>query len=187
MARVGYARVSTRDQSLDIQLSKLANCDRVYYDQLSGLDSSRPQLASCRQYLREGDTLVITRLDRLARSTLDLCRITEELDRKHVTLQVLDQAIDTSTSTGRLLFHVLAAIAEFETEIRRERQVEGIAKARLEGRYIRKPRPGKVPEEALPVIRMRRQDGESMARIARLYQCHPKTIYRFLATHEEKQ
>jgi DNA invertase Pin-like site-specific DNA recombinase len=136
MARVGYARVSSVGQSLEVQLDKLAHCacDKTYQEKKSGSGDGgkRPGLEACLEYVREGDTLLVTRLDRLARSTLHLCQIAAELQRKGVELQVLDQQIDTATSTGRLLFHMLGAIAQFETEIRAERQRDGIehAKAR---------------------------------------------------------
>lgn len=91
MAFAGYARVSSVGQSLDVQLEKLQQCDKVFQEKLSGSSSKRPRLKACLEYVREGDTLVITRLDRLARSTLDLCQIAAELERKNVHLRVLDQ------------------------------------------------------------------------------------------------
>ena len=123
MALVGYARVSSVGQSLDVQLDKLRHCDKVFQEKKSGASGKRPRFEDCLEYVREGDTLVVTRLDRLARSTLHLCQIAEELTRKRVNLQVLDQHIDASDATGRLLFNMLGAIAQFETEIRSERQM----------------------------------------------------------------
>jgi DNA invertase Pin-like site-specific DNA recombinase len=123
MALVGYARVSSVGQSLDVQLDKLQHCDKIYQEKKSGADGKRPRLEACLEYVREGDTLVVTRLDRLARSTLHLCQIAEELKRQQVNLQVLDQNIDTNDATGRLLFNMLGAIAQFETEIRTERRM----------------------------------------------------------------
>src|SRR5258708_35795852 len=133
MVWVGYARVSSAGQSLEVQLDKLQHCQKVFQEHISGLSAPQPQLKLCLDYLREGDTLVVTRLDRLARSTLHLCQIAAELDRQHADLQVLDQNINTSDATGRLVFHMLAAIAQFETELRAERQREGIQKARQQG------------------------------------------------------
>ena len=95
MARVGYARVSSVGQSLEVQLDKLKHCDKIYQDKKSGASSKRPRLKACLEYIREGDTLVVTRLDRLARSTLHLCQIATDLERKQVNLQVLDQNINT--------------------------------------------------------------------------------------------
>src|SRR5499427_10713020 len=133
VALVGYARVSSVGQSLAVQLDKLHHCDKIFQETTSGAGGKRPRLEACLEYVREGDTLVVTRLDRLARSTLHLCRIADALQRKQVHLQVLDQHIDTSDATGRLLFNMLGAIAQFETEIRAERQMDGIEKAKKRG------------------------------------------------------
>ena len=110
MALVGYARVSSVGQTLVVQLDKLQQCDKIFQEKVSGINDKRPQLQACLEYVRQGDTLVVTKLDRLARSTLHLCQIAEELERKQVALQVLDQHIDTNSATGRLLFNVLGAI-----------------------------------------------------------------------------
>ena len=107
MAFVGYARVSSVGQSLDVQLDKLKHCDKIYKEKKSGTSNKRPKLEACLEYVREEDTLVVTRLDRLARSTLHLCQIAEILKQKQVSLQVLDQNINTSDATGRLLFNML--------------------------------------------------------------------------------
>ena len=114
-------------------MDKLRHCDKVFQEKKSGASGKRPRLEDCLEYVREDDTLVVTRLDRLARSTLHLCQIAEELQRKRVHLQVLDQHIDTSDATGRLLFNMLGAIAQFETEIRAERVKDGVAKAQAKG------------------------------------------------------
>ena len=143
MAVVGYARVSTAGQKLDVQLDKLKQheCSKIFEDKQSGTTDDRKGLQEALEYLREGDQLVVCKLDRLARSTLHLTQIANKLERSSVDLVVLDQNIDTSTPTGRLLFNVLAAIGEFETEIRRERQLEGIAKAKEKGtRFGRAPK-----------------------------------------------
>ena len=100
MALVGYARVSSVGQRLDVQVAKLKHCDKLFQEHTSGLAATRPRLADCLEYVREGDTLVVTRLDRLARSTWHLCQIAEVLARKQVHLHVLDQSIDTSDATG---------------------------------------------------------------------------------------
>jgi DNA invertase Pin-like site-specific DNA recombinase len=140
MALIGYARVSSVGQSLDVQLDKLKHCDKIYEEKKSGATGIRPRLEACLEYVREGDTLVVTRLDRLARSTLHLCQIAEELKRKEVHLQVLDQNINTGDATGRLLFNMLGAIAQFETEIRAERQLDGIQKAKERGVHFGRKR-----------------------------------------------
>ena len=125
MAQVGYARVSSIGQTLDVQLDKLKHCSKIFKEKKSAASNKRIQLESCLEYVREGDVLVVTRLDRLARSTLHLCQIAETLEYKKVNLQVLDQNIDTGDATGRLLFNMLGAIAQFETEIRAEQTTNG--------------------------------------------------------------
>ena len=104
MALVGYARVSSVGQRLDVQVAKLQHCDKLFQETTSGSTTTRPRSMDCLDYVREGESLVVTRLDRLARSTWHLCQIAEVLTRKRVHLSVLDQSIDTSDATGRLLF-----------------------------------------------------------------------------------
>ena len=111
MAKVGYARVSSVGQSLDVQREKLADCDKLFEEKRCGTTDARVQLKECLNYVREGDQLVVTRIDRLARSTLHLCQIAETLRKKGVDLVVLDQNIDTSDATGRLLFTCLGLLA----------------------------------------------------------------------------
>lgn len=142
-AVVAYARVSTGQQDHQAQLDRLkaAGATKVFAEKRSGLDGNRPQLAECLRYVREGDTLIVTKLDRLARSTADLYRIVTELSDKGVGFKVLDDAaVDTTSRTGKLVMGILALIAEFETEIRKERQMEGIARAKAEGRVGGRPR-----------------------------------------------
>jgi hypothetical protein len=133
--RIGYARVSSLGQSLAIQLERLRHvgCDTIYEEKASGTKDDRPRLAACLEYVRKGDTLLVTRIDRLARSTQHLCEIAAMLDRKGVALEVIDQRIETATPAGRLHFQMLGAIAEFETALRKERQMEGIARAQRWG------------------------------------------------------
>src|SRR5215510_2089066 len=136
--QIGYARSSTIDQEAgflaQIKSLKEAGCEKVFAEQVSSL-AEREQLEAALDYAREGDTLVITKLDRLARSVFDLVTIGERLEEKGVALRVLEQAIDTSNCTGRLMFNRLGAIAQFERELMLERQREGIAKAKAQGKY----------------------------------------------------
>ena len=123
---MGYARVSSTGQDLAVQLEKLAGCDKVFKEKRSGVDTGRPELKRCLEYLREGDTLLVTKIDRLARSTSDLYRIISELAEKGVAFKVVDDpTIDTTSRTGKLVMGILALIAEFENDIRRERQMDG--------------------------------------------------------------
>src|SRR6188508_2693167 len=111
MTTVGYARVSSTGQDLSVQLEKLAGCDKVFKEKRSGVDAARPELKRCLEYLHEGDTLLVTKLDRLARSTSDLYRIVSQLSEKGVEFKVLDDAgIDTSSRTGKLVMGILALI-----------------------------------------------------------------------------
>ena len=136
--RYGYARVSTLDQNTSIQKDALAasGCDRVWEEQASGTSrSTRPELTAVLSYLRQGDTLVVTRVDRLARSVKDLQDIVHELKDRGIHLQALEQPIDTSTAAGKAFLDMLGVFAEFETSLRKERQLEGIAKAKAKGVY----------------------------------------------------
>jgi DNA invertase Pin-like site-specific DNA recombinase len=181
MSKVGYGRVSTIGQSLDVQESKLNEygCDIVFLDKHSGTTADRPKLKEARNYVRQGDSLVITKLDRLARSTYHLTQIAEELKQKGVDLIVLDQNIDTSTPTGKLLFNMLASIAEFETEIRKERQMEGIAKAKERG--VQFGRKSKLQEKEIEQLRLDRSQGVKIADIMSKYSLSKASVYRLLA------
>ena len=136
MALVGYARVSTRDQHAEAQTDALAaaGCDKVFVEHASGVLTRRPMLDDALGYLRSGDTLVITKLDRLGRSVRNLKQIVDDLQKQSVNLRALSQGIDTSTPGGRLFFHMLAAIAEFEHDLIVERTHDGLAAARARGR-----------------------------------------------------
>jgi DNA invertase Pin-like site-specific DNA recombinase len=178
MALVGYARVSSVGQSLDGQLDKLGHCDKVFQEKKSGASGQRPRLNDCLEYVREGDTLVVTRLDRLARSTVHLFQIADELARKEVNLQVLDQNIDTSDATGRLLFNMLGAIAQFETELRAERQMDGIQKAKKRG--IRFGPKKRLTEEQTAELRRRREHGALIKTLMQDYGLSKVSVYRYL-------
>ncbi len=176
---VGYARVSSVGQSLDVQLEKLHHCEKVYAEKRSGTTDQRPELRACLDYVREGDTLVVTKLDRLACSTLHLCQIATELGRKGVQLEVLDQCIETRSPTGRLLFQVLGAIAEFETALRKERQMDGIAYAKARGvpfgrKYALTP--AQVEE-----LRQRHMQGVRIKTLMCDYGLSKASVYRYLA------
>lgn len=181
MALIGYARVSSVGQSLEVQLDKLRHCDKVFEEKRSATSSKRQRLEDCLEYLREGDTLIVTRLDRLARSTLHLCQIAEELKRKAVHLQVIDQNIDTSDATGRLLFNMLGAIAQFETEIRSERQMDGIQKAKAQGVQFGAQR--KLTDEQIIELRQRRENGELIRQLMKDYGISKATVYRYLVNN----
>ena len=135
MAKIGYARVSSRTQSLDIQVSALeaAGCSKIFSEKFTGTTAKRQQLEAMLDYVREGDVLIITKLDRLARSLTDLLKITSKLEAKGVELKVLDQSIDTTTPEGKMTYQILGAVAEFENNLRKARQMEGIQAALAKG------------------------------------------------------
>jgi len=139
--KVGYARVSTRDQNLQLQMDALENagCERIYSDKLSAT-KERPGLDDALGYVREGDTLVIWKLDRLGRSVRDLIEIVDQLRERGVAFQSTTDAIDTNTPAGRFFFHVMAALAQMERELLIERTMAGLDAARRQGRYGGRPR-----------------------------------------------
>lgn len=182
MAKVGYARVSSVGQSLDVQREKLTGCDKLFEEKRSGTTDARPQLKECLNYVRDGDQLIVTRIDRLARSTLHLCQIAETLREKGVDLVVLDQNIDTSDATGRLLFNMLGAIGQFETEIRAERQMDGIKKAKDRGVQFGK-RPA-LTDDQIVELRDKRASGTLIKDLMAEYSLSKATIYRYLSENE---
>lgn len=136
---IGYARTSTTDQKagLEAQLRDLqaAGCTKIFQEELSSVATRRPELDRALEFVREGDVLIVTKLDRLARSVADLVSIMAELRRKGVELRILALNLDTGTPTGKLMLNLLGSIAEFERELMLERQREGIAKAKADGKY----------------------------------------------------
>jgi DNA invertase Pin-like site-specific DNA recombinase len=180
MTTVGYARVSSLGQDLTVQLEKLAGCDKVFKEKRSGVDAGRPALKACLECLREGDTLLVTKLDRLARSTPDLYRIVSELTARGVAFKVVDDhSIDTTSRTGKLIMGILALIAEFENDIRRERQQDGINKAKALGvRFGPKPI---LTTEVVQKVKELRAEGLTVPEIMRRTKLSKASIYRALA------
>jgi len=181
LAIIGYARVSTVQQDNKFQADRLvgAGATKLFTEKRSGLDAERPALGECLRYLREGDTLLVTKLDRLARSAADLYRIVAELDAKGVAFKVLDDsAVDTSHRTGKLVMGILALLAEFETAIRKERQMEGIARAKLEGRAG--GRPALVNDATRHRIKELRNEGMSIRKIAAAVGFSKATVQKVL-------
>ncbi len=133
---VGYARVSTQDQSLELQLDALrvAGCEQVFSEKITGKSRERPELTTCLKVLRKGDVLVVWKLDRLARSLKDLVELINELESRQIGFRSLTEAIDTTTAGGRLVFHIFGALAEFEHNLIRERTIAGLVAARARGR-----------------------------------------------------
>ena len=178
MAIVGYARVSSFGQSLEVQLDKLSHCEKVFQEKKSGRTDNRAELQNCLTYLRDGDTLVITKLDRLGRSVRDLLNIINQLEKNNVSFQVLDQQIDTSTPSGKLLLHMLGAIAEFENDLRASRQSEGIQKALSNG--VQFGRKSKLTDDEVLAMRGKREAGIKIKNLMAEYGLSKASIYRLL-------
>lgn len=178
MAVYGYARVSTSDQDLTVQEEALRNagCDVIRKEKVSGTSrNGRAELETLLQFLRAGDTLMVTRIDRLARSIGDLQDIVRELRAKGVSLKATEQPIDTSTAAGKAFLDMLGVFAEFETNIRRERQLEGIAKAKAEGVY--KGRKPSIDAEAVTALKAQ---GVGASEIAKRLGIGRASVYRIL-------
>jgi DNA invertase Pin-like site-specific DNA recombinase len=167
MQIIGYARVSSvgQDHAGQVERLKVSGATKIFQEKRSGVDREREELKKCLDYVREGDALLVTKLDRLARSAIDLLNIVQELQAKGVAFKALDQSLDMTTPAGKLQLQVLAAVAEFETAIRRERQMEGIARAKAEGRTGGRPKA--VTEAIASDIQARRSAGESFRSIAK--------------------
>ena len=185
---IGYARTSTADQEagLDAQVRELqeAGCSEVFQERVSSI-GERDQLAAALRYLRKGDTLVVTKVDRLARSTVHLWEIVRDLEAKGVGLRVLSlggETVDTKSATGRLILTVFAGFAQFEREMMLERQREGIAKAKAEGRYLgRKPTARAKAGEAVRL----HKEGKTVTEIARELGTGRGSVYRAIGASSE--
>jgi DNA invertase Pin-like site-specific DNA recombinase len=179
--RIGYSRVSTTDQDTAAQVMRLeaAGCQRIFEETISSRVEHRPQLQACLEYLREGDALVTVRLDRLARSTRELLEIAQGLESRGIDLVVLDQAIDTSTPAGKLMFAVLAAIAQFERDLIRERTLDGLARAKAQGK-VGGRRPTIAGQKAQLVKRLA-AEGQSIRQIAASIDASPSAVHRLLS------
>lgn len=178
---IGYARVSSTGQDLSIQQAalKAAGCERIFSEKRSGRDcDTRAALREAIEFARDGDTVLVTRLDRLARSVRDLHNLLGEMNEKGVGFRCLNQAeVDTTSSTGKLTFAVLGAVAQFEADLRAERQREGIDRAKAEGRYK-----GRSKSVDYAQVRKLKSQGISPTEIARLLKVGRTTVYRALAS-----
>ena len=179
--KIGYARTSTVEQEagFEAQLGelKIAGCEKIFKEQVSSVSRHREQLEDALEFCRDGDTLVVTKMDRLARSVAHLVEVTKTLDAKGAHLQILDFGMDTSTSTGRLMYNVLGSVAQFEREVMLERQREGIAKAKSEGKYKgRKPTARAKSDEVIAL----KSDGVGATAIASQLGISRASVYRII-------
>jgi len=178
---VGYARVSTQEQDLSLQLDALqaAGCDKVYTEKASGAQRDRPQLQAAIDYMRGKDTLVVWKLDRLARSLKQLIETVEELGERGIGLRSLTESLDTTTSGGTLVFHLFAALAEFERSMIRERTRSGLQAARRRGRLG--GRPPALTSQDLAAAKALLGDPEiTVEQVAKRLGVAPSTLYRHL-------
>ncbi|MCD9124009.1 recombinase family protein [Cupriavidus sp. UGS-1] len=186
--RIGYARVSTADQNLDLQRDALtrAGCVQIYEEKLSGKSAAaRPELVNVLRALREGDTLVVWRLDRLARSVSDLIRIVEELAKRGIGFESLNERIDTSSAQGRMFLSIMGAMAQFQREIIAENTAAGLKAARARGRMG--GRPAKLDDRALrEITALLRDPGITVASVAERYGVSRATLYNSIARAEKK-
>jgi len=179
---IGYARVSTTDQKLEVQLDqlKVAGVDRVFQEKASGADAERVELAKLLDFVREGDVVVACKLDRLARSTKHLLEIVETIEGKGASLKILNMSLDTSTPNGRLMITMLAGIATFEREMMLERQRDGIAKAKEAGVYTgRKPTAKAKSTEVMALL----GQGKTKEAVAAELKIGVASVYRIAKEH----
>lgn len=184
---IGYARVSTQDQNLDLQRDALqrVGCEKIFTDVSTGSKSSRPGLDEALSYLREGDTLVVWRLDRLGRSLKHLIDAVNGLSERNVSFRSLQENIDTTTSGGKLIFHVFGALAEFEREIIRERTQAGLSSARARGRVGGRPRV--MDEKKLQMaIELFKDPSRSIDDICEVLRVSRPTLYRYLQQNRQQ-
>lgn len=182
---IGYARVSTDDQNLDLQKDALkkAGCQKVFFDKISGSISERTGLTRALDALREGDTLVVWRLDRLGRSLKHLIELITELEQKQIHFSSLQEAINTTTSSGKLFFHIFGALAEFERNLIRERTKAGLAAARSRGRKGGRPL-SLDPKQQRLAISLYNEGKHSIQEICRTFGISKPTLYHYLKLHK---
>lgn len=178
--KIGYARVSTEDQDLSLQLNALSDCDRVITDEISGSKSDRPGLNQLLEIVREGDTVIVWRLDRLGRSTKQLIEWMTWFESQGIDFKSIQEQVDTTTSTGRLVFHIFAALAEFERNLIRERTNAGLKAARARGN--KGGRPKALTAKQIDTAQRLHQTNMSIADICRQLNCSRATLYRYLSS-----
>jgi DNA invertase Pin-like site-specific DNA recombinase len=178
---IGYARVSTDDQNLDLQKDALEKigCERILEDHLSGVKDQRPGLQAALDYAREGDTLVVWRLDRLSRSLKALIEMVNLLDSKGIALRSIHESIDTSSSSGKLIFHIFGALAEFERNLIRERTQAGLQAARARGRKGGRPKALNADKRAL-TVKLYDERKHSIGQICEMMGISKPTLYKYV-------
>ncbi len=185
--KIGYARISTNEQNFSLQMDALekADCGKIFHDQISGAKTQRPGLDEALAYLREGDVLVVWRLDRLGRSLKHLIELVNVLEERGIGFQSLQESIDTTTSGGRLIFHIFGALAEFERNLIQERTHAGLSAARARGRTGGRPKSLDVKKTAL-LYRLYDEKKNSIQEICDLVGVSKSTLYSYLRERETK-
>lgn len=178
---IGYARVSTQDQNPQLQHDALlqAGCEKIFTEKASGTQRDRPQLQAAFDYMRPNDALVVWKLDRLARSLKQLIETIEILEEEKMGFRSLTEAIDTTTSGGRLIFHIFGALAEFERSIIKERTKAGRSAARAKGRFGGRP-PSLSEDDIIIAVALLRDSDITVKEVARRLKVSPSTLYRHL-------
>ncbi|HFL3415698.1 MULTISPECIES: recombinase family protein [Legionella] len=184
--KIGYARVSTLEQNLDLQIDALekAGCKKIITDEISGSVAERPGLTRLKEDLREGDTVVVWRLDRLGRSLKHLIALVNEFELLKVGFESLQESINTTTSTGQLIFHMFGALAEFERNLIRERTKAGLASARARGRQGGRPKQLNSNKRQL-VIKLYKEREHTVQEICRVMGISKPTLYQYLREAEK--
>lgn len=183
---IGYARVSTGEQNLDLQITALiqAGCEQIFSDKLSGVKMDRPQLINALNFARAGDTILVWRLDRFGRSLTDLISSIEQLEKRNVGFKSLHENIDTTTATGKLIFHIFSALAEFERNLNRERTMAGLNAARARGHFGGR-KSSMTPEKIKIAASLMKDKGNMIDDICKTLKISRATLYRYVGPKGE--
>ena len=185
---IGYARVSTFEQNLNLQKDalKAAGCEKIFEDHISGAASSRPGMNKAIEFLRKGDTLVVWRLDRLGRSLKHLIEVVSLLEQRHIGFKSLQEAIDTTSSGGKLIFHIFGALAEFERNLIRERTMAGLSAARARGRKGGRPK-ALDPHQREVAVMLYHQKKKTVKEICSIMGISKPTLYSYIRSEQVSQ
>jgi DNA invertase Pin-like site-specific DNA recombinase len=186
--KIGYARVSTHDQNLNLQKDALekAGCEKIYVDEISGTAARREGLEKAKEILRKGDVLIVWRLDRLGRSIRDLIDWVTRLEEEGIGFKSLQELIDTTTSSGKLVFHIFAALAEFERNLIRERTNAGLAAARARGKLGGRKK-SLTANEQKRAVEMYHRKNHTVQQICKMMNITKPTLYAYIREEQESQ
>lgn len=187
MSKIGYARVSTKDQNLNSQIDMLKShgCDRIFSEKVSGRKHKRTELDKCLDYMREGDTLVLTKLDRLGRTTKQLIELSQYLEEHGIDLEIIDMNINTKDAMGKMFFTMMSAFAELEANLLSERTKKGLASARSRGRMGGRPKISKDKKETVMFLYETKK--YTINEIISMTGVSKSTIYNIVNSHIEKK